>query len=118
MMSVMESLELAQKAVFFALEKKAEKPLILDVSKLTSFADYFVICEAPSERQTQAIAGNVRDELAKLGKRPIGFEGFEQGSWILCDYGDVIVHVFSDTARLHYNLEGFWNGAPQIPCAS
>lgn len=114
----MEPLEIAQKAAFFALEKKAEKPLILDVRKLTSFADYFVICEAPSERQTQAIANHIRDELSQLGKKPMGFEGFEQGAWILCDYGDVVVHVFSDAARLHYNLEGFWKEAVSVPCAS
>ena len=114
----MESLELAQKAVFFALEKKAEKPLILDVSELTSFTDYFVICEAPSERQAQAIAQNIKDELAKLGKKPMSVEGLEQGNWILCDYGDVVIHVFLDTVRFHYNLEGFWHQAPIIPCAS
>ena len=114
----MESLELAQKAAFFALEKKAEKLLILDVSKLTSFTDYFVICEAPSERQAQAIANNIRDELSKLGKKPMGFEGFEQGNWILCDYGDVVVHVFLDAVRSHYNLEGFWHEAAIIPCES
>ena len=114
----MESLELAQKAAFFALEKKAEKLLILDVSKLTSFTDYFVICEAPSERQAQAIANNIRDELSKLGKKPMGFEGFEQGNWILCDYGDMLVHIFLDTVRSHYNLEGFWHQAAIIPCES
>lgn len=114
----MESLELAQKAGFFALEKKAEKLLILDVSQLTSFTDYFVICDAPSERQAQAIASNIRDELSKLGKKPLSIEGQEQGNWILCDYGDFVVHVFLDTVRAHYNLEGFWNQAPIIPCAS
>lgn len=114
----MESLELAQKAVFFALEKKAEKPLILNVSELTSFTDYFVICEASSERQTQAIAHNIRDELSKLGKKPLSIEGMEQGNWILCDYGDVVIHIFLDTIRFHYNLEGFWHQAPIIPCAS
>lgn len=114
----MEPLELAQKAVFFALEKKAERPVILELSQLSSLADYFVICEAPSERQTQAIAMNIKDELSKLGKRPIGFEGFEQGAWILCDYGDVVVHVFSEGSRQYYHLEGFWKEAVRIPCAS
>ncbi len=114
----MQSLELAQKAAFFALEKKAEKPLILDVSQLTSFTDYFVICEAPSERQTQAIGMNIKEELGKLGKKPLSLEGFEQGNWILCDYGDVVVHIFLDTVRFHYNLEGFWHEAKIIPCES
>lgn len=114
----MESLELAQKAAYFALEKKAEKVIILDIGKITSFADYFVICEAPSERQTQAIAANIKDELSKLGKKTIGFEGFEQGTWILCDYGDVVVHVFTQDARYRYDLEGFWKEAVKIPCES
>lgn len=110
----MESLELAKKAAFFASEKKAEKILILDVAALTSYTDYFVICEAPSERQAQAIGQNVLDEMAKLGKKPLGVEGLEQGLWVLLDYGDMVVHVFMETMRHHYNLEGFWHEAKII----
>ena len=114
----MSSKELAFKIADLILQKKGSNIVVMDISKLTTVTDYFVICEAPSERQAQAIAGNIRDELSKLGKKPMGFEGFEQGNWILCDYGDVVVHIFLDSVRSHYNLEGFWHQAPIIPCES
>jgi ribosome-associated protein len=110
----LSGLEIAQKCAFWALEKKAEGVLILDVSKLTSFADYFVICSAPSERQVQAIARNVDDEFRALGKKPLGLEGVDEGHWVLADYGDVIFHAFLDSARQYYDLEGFWADAPRI----
>ncbi|MBH1988996.1 MAG: ribosome silencing factor [Myxococcaceae bacterium] len=112
----MQSLEIAQKAAFFASEKKAERTMILDLQKVTSFTDYFVICEAPSERQVQSIASNIKEELGKQGVRPLSIEGFEQGSWILCDFGDIVVHVFLDSARQNYNLEHFWREAEQVSC--
>lgn len=112
----MQSLEMAQKTALFASEKKAEKILILDVQEVTSFTDYFVICEAPSERQAQSIATNIKDEFSKLGIKPLSIEGFEQGSWVLCDFGDIVVHVFLDSARHHYNLEAFWREAKTVPC--
>ncbi|MES2503387.1 MAG: ribosome silencing factor [Myxococcota bacterium] len=112
----MNALEMAQKAAFFANEKKAEKILILEVAKLTSYTDYFVICEAPSERQVSAIAQNILDEMAKLKKKPLGVEGLEFGNWALCDFGDVVVHVFLEGLRHHYNLDGFWHEAAIIPC--
>ena len=112
----MEILKLAQKAASFAHDKKAENLLILDVSKLTSYTDYFVLCEAPSERQVSAIAQNIMDELSAMGKKPLGVEGLEQGLWVLVDYGDFVVHVFVEGMRHHYNLEGFWHEAQKIPC--
>ncbi|MBL4817705.1 MAG: ribosome silencing factor [Deltaproteobacteria bacterium] len=112
----MEIQELAQKAAFFASEKKAKNILILDVAELTSFADYFVICEAQSERQVQAVAQSVISGLKTLDKAPLGIEGLEQGNWVLVDYGDFVVHVFMSDLRHYYNLEGFWHQAKIIPC--
>lgn len=106
--------EIAQKCAAAADDKKASDILILDVAKLTSFTDYFVICSAPSERQVQAIVSNVEDVMREHGIRPLGIEGMETCSWVLLDFGDVIVHCFTDAAREYYDLEGFWIDAPKV----
>jgi len=77
-----------------ALEYKAQDLLILDVSRLSSFADYFIICSGRSSRQVQGIAENLQSALRRRGFRPAGIEGSREGHWILMDYGDVIVHIF------------------------
>lgn len=87
---------------------------MLDVSRVSSFADYLVICGAESDRQSQAIAMNVCDGLKAKGIRPISVEGMESGRWVLVDYGDVVVHVFLDSVREFYNIEGFWGDAPRL----
>jgi ribosome-associated protein len=110
----MDGLEFAKICAFLAAEKKAEDLKILEVGGLTSYADYFVISSAPSERQTQAIARNVIDELRDRGRRPIGLEGLDQGAWVLADYGDVVVHTFYDEAREYYDLDGFWVDAKSV----
>lgn len=112
--STLPGFDVAQKCAALALDKKAEGVLILDVSKLTSFADLFVICSAPSERQVQAIARYVDDEMRAMGNRPLGLEGMDEGHWVLTDYNDVIFHVFLDSARHYYDLEGFWADAPRL----
>lgn len=95
-------------------DKKAHNISILEVGPLTSFADYFVICSAPSERQVLAIVKNVEDELSKIGVKVTGVEGMETASWVLVDLGDVIFHCFTDSAREYYDLEGFWIDAARI----
>lgn len=97
-----------------ASDKKANNIVILDVASLTSFADYFVICSAPSERQVQAIVRNAEDELRKRKVRPMGIEGMDTSSWVLLDLGDVVFHCFTDSAREYYDLEGFWIDAPRV----
>lgn len=104
----------AQLCVSAAEEKKAGKIITLDVSKLTSYADFFVICSAPSERQVQAIVRNVSDTLRGHSIKPIGSEGMENSNWILLDFGSVIFHCFTDSAREYYDLEGFWIDAKKI----
>jgi ribosome-associated protein len=106
-----EAAALAQAAAQLAWEKKAADIRILAVTGVCSYADYFVICSAPSERQAGAIARSVDDGLRRGGQRPLSSEGLKQGNWALLDYGDVVVHVFLDSAREYYDLEGFWSDA-------
>jgi ribosome-associated protein len=97
-----------------ALEKKAYDLVLLDVQKISSFTAYFLICSGRSDRQVQAIARSIEDDLKKMGIRRLGMEGFEGGQWILMDYDDVLVHVFLDPVRKFYDLEGLWFDAPRV----
>jgi ribosome-associated protein len=96
------------------LDKKAEDVLLLDVRGLTSYADYFVVMTADSERQASAIADHVDDVLAESGNRKVGVEGQGTGQWVLLDFGDVVAHVFNRDARAFYDLEGLWADAPKL----
>ncbi len=97
-----------------ALNYKAVDPVVLDVSDLASFADYFVICSGKSTRQVQGIADNIETRLKALGVKPLGIEGFHEGQWILMDYGDVIVHIFYEPVRYFYDLESLWSEADAV----
>jgi ribosome-associated protein len=99
------------------LDKKAEDVLVLDVRGLTSYADYFVVMTADSERQASAIADHLDDQMKKQGTSRVGSEGYESGRWILIDYGDVVAHVMSREARGFYDLEGLWADAQRFPVA-
>ncbi|HWP41887.1 MAG TPA: ribosome silencing factor [Blastocatellia bacterium] len=92
-------------------EKKATDIVALDLRKVASFTEYFVICSGASNRQVSAIAEAVEESLRKAGKRPLHTEGYSSAEWILLDYGDFIVHVFSDAARRFYDLERLWRDA-------
>jgi ribosome-associated protein len=96
------------------LDKKAEDVLVLDVRGLTSYADYFVIMTAESDRQAGAIADHVEETMKAQGATKVGVEGYESGRWILVDYGDVVAHVLSREARGFYDLEGLWADAPRV----
>lgn len=98
----------------FALEKKARDLLVLDVSKLTSYTDHFVICHGTSVRQVQAIGDHIQGSMKKRGDLPIGIEGLSGGQWVLLDYGDVVVHVFFESVRGFYDLEKLWMDAPRL----
>ncbi len=110
----MESKILAKKISELAAEVKAVDIKILDLSKLSAFTDFFVVCTGSSNRQVCAIADKVVDELKKQDVRPNSKEGYEQGDWVLVDYSDVVLHVFSEESRKHYDLEGFWERAPAM----
>jgi ribosome-associated protein len=92
----------------------------LDLTGVTSFADYFVICTGNNSKQVQAIADEVGMQLKKAGEHPISVEGYAQAEWILADYGDMLVHIFSTKAREYYGLERLWRAAKTVtvPLAS
>ncbi len=94
--------------------KKAQNIIVLDVKKLTSIADTFIVCSGRSNRQTAAIADHIQAELRKTGIKPLSVEGQTNGHWILMDYGDVIIHIFYEETRKFYNLEGLWADARRI----
>jgi ribosome-associated protein len=96
------------------LDKKAEEVTVLDVRGLTSYADYFVVMTADSDRQASAIADHVEQTMKAQGVSKVGVEGYETGRWILVDYGDVVAHVMNRESRGFYDLEGLWADAPRF----
>ena len=97
-----------------ALEKKAFNVTILELKKASSLTDYFLICSGRSDRQVQAIAESIEEKMSEKGARPLGEEGMREGRWVLMDYDDVVIHIFYDPVRRHYDLEGLWIEAPRI----
>jgi ribosome-associated protein len=97
-----------------ALEKKAFNVTILELKQASSVTDYFLICSGRSDRQVQAIAESILEKMGEKGVRPLGEEGMREGRWVLMDYDDVVIHIFYDQVRLHYDLEGLWIEAPRI----
>jgi ribosome-associated protein len=108
----MTSHELARRIADLALDKKAYDIRILDLTKLSSVCDYFVICSADAEVQVKAVADHVADELQHSGERVWHREGYESSRWVLLDYVDVVVHVFLREVRDFYGLEDLWGDAP------
>ncbi len=98
-----------------ALEKKAEGVKLLHLGAVNGFTEYFLICSGMSDRQIQAIADSVEGTMRATKNRPSAIEGYNEGRWVLIDLGDVIVHVFHDSMREHFNLERLWAHAPKIP---
>jgi ribosome-associated protein len=94
-----------------ASAKKATEIKVLDLTEVTSFTDYFVICSAANARQSHAVCDEIEKGLKEMGERPVSIEGYEAGEWILMDYGDFLVHIFSSTARSFYDLERLWRHA-------
>ena len=94
-----------------AYDVKAEAVVCLDLRKLSSFTDYFVIATGRSDRQVQAIADRIEENAAKKHQKPIGVEGYQKGHWILLDFGDVVAHIFYEEARAFYALEKLWGDA-------
>ncbi|HVG56848.1 MAG TPA: ribosome silencing factor [Vicinamibacterales bacterium] len=99
-------------AVRAALDKKAENVVVLDLRKAGGFTDFFVICTGANSRQIAAIADGVRETLKRdLDERPTLMEGIDRSEWILLDYFNFVVHVFSRDCRAFYNLERLWGNA-------
>ncbi len=110
----LSAIEVARKIVDAAEDKKAADIVLLDVSELTSFTDYFVICSGGSERQLGAIGDGIVDKLRDDGVRPIGREGGSNSHWTLLDFGFVIVHIFAPPERDYYQLERHWAKAKTV----
>lgn len=94
--------------------KKGEDVVILDLKSLSSFTDYFVIMNGNSKRQNVAICENVERELKEKNIKPASIEGRKNAEWILMDYGNFIIHIFSKEAREYYSLEKLWGDAPRL----
>ena len=108
------ALELARRTVELAEDKKAADIVLLDLTPLTSLADYFVICSGGSERQLDAIADGIISSLRDEKVRPIGREGTPASHWVLIDFGSVVVHIFTPPEREYYGLEKHWSEARTI----
>lgn len=102
-------------AVQAAIDRKAMEPTVLDIGKVNTFTEQFVICHGNNPRQVQAIADAVQSDLRAEGRRPLHVEGYSRAEWILLDYGDFVFHVFSRDKRHYYDLERLWRTAPKLP---
>ena len=111
---MMDSKQMA-KIVYEALEdKKAEDIVVLEVGDITILADYFIIANGSNSSQVQALVDNVEEQLSKNGIEPKRIEGIGNTNWILMDYGDIIVHIFSKEDRLFYDLERIWRDGKKV----
>jgi ribosome-associated protein len=100
-----------------AIEKKAVAVEILDVAGKVDYADFLVIMTGRSDRHAQALAQGIEEALRQKSVRPVAVEGLPNGTWVLMDFGDVVVHVFQDEARQLYDIEGLWLDARRLPVA-
>lgn len=96
-------------------DKQAAEVLALDLRTSDAFTDFFIVCTGHNRRQVQAIADGVEMALKAKKVRPTHVEGYDRGEWILLDYFDFVVHVFSPTARAFYGLERLWGNAVPVP---
>ncbi|WZO97011.1 ribosome silencing factor [Isosphaeraceae bacterium EP7] len=109
-----KALELSKACARIADDNRAKDILVLDLRPGSPLVDFFVIATATSRRSASAIAVEVDIEMKKIGEKKLGMEGSEEGRWTLIDYGDFVVHLFSEDARSYYALEDIWNDAPRI----
>ena len=107
----MDILKIAAEA---ADDKKARDLVALDISAIASFASRFLICTGDSSRQIQAISDEIEARLKGVGIRPAHIEGYQNAEWVILDYSELIVHIFSKTARAYYDLERLWRDAITI----
>lgn len=95
-------------------EFRGKEVVVLDLTAITAIFDYFIIATATSGRQMSAIAEEVHRVMKDIGSRRYGLEGQDSGSWLLQDYGDIVLHVFTEESRQTYDLEHLWGDAPQV----
>ncbi|OQX94887.1 ribosome silencing factor [candidate division KSB1 bacterium 4572_119] len=107
----MDSKELVKTIAEYTLEKKAEDVVILDLKKITTVTDYFLICSADSEHQVKAISDNIIEKLKEKNINIWRTEGFESSNWVILDLVDIVIHIFKPDAREFYSLEKLWGDA-------
>ena len=95
-------------------DKQAKDIIVLDLRGVTTFADYFVVCSGTNPKQIQAIADEVQTQLKKVGEYANGMEGYKNAEWVLVDYGDYLLHVFTEKARAYYDIERLWRDATKV----
>ena len=113
MVNEMTTMELVKLAVKTLDEKKAKDIEVLNVTQLSTLADYFIIASGSSFTQVKGLTDEIDDAFSKAGHEPKHIERDTSSNWILLDYGDIIIHVFYSTARDFYNLTGIWGDAPR-----
>ena len=106
---------LVWEAVEAAQEKKAQDIVLLDLDEVADFTDHFLVCHGTSSRQVQAISDEVYRRMALAGLQPAHIEGYNHAEWVLMDYVDLVVHIFSEKARGFYDLERLWRTAHRVP---
>ena len=97
-----------------AQDRKGDDVVGLDVRKISSFADTFIIATGTSDRHVRSVADSIEAALKAHGDPPMGIEGYDEGRWVLIDCGDTIVHIFQQEIRDHYDLERLWSDAPSL----
>ena len=115
---MLNSYEAARLIAEAADEKKAYDILILDLRGMTYLTDYFVICSGSNTTQVGAVCDGIGQALARKRIHPSHIEGHAGSTWVLMDYGDVVVHIFDEQTRLYYSLEKLWHDAPRVPLAA
>lgn len=111
---MLPSRELAEIAVKALDSKKGKEIRLIRIDKITTLAEYFVICTGTSNTQINALCDAVEKELTEKGEEPLHREGYRGGTWVLLDYGCVVVHVFNDEARKFYSLEHLWADGQEV----
>ena len=110
----MNSREMVKLACEAMEEKKAQDIKIIDIEKVSTLADYFIIASGSNRNQVQAMADNVNEILGRAGVEPKQVEGYQNANWILLDYRDVVIHIFDEENRLFYDLERIWRDGKTI----
>lgn len=111
---MLPSRELAEIAVKALDSKKGKEIRLIRIDKITTLAEYFVICTGTSNTQINALGDEVEKELMLAGEEPLHREGYRGGTWVLLDYGCVVVHIFNDEARKFYSLEHLWADGEEV----
>lgn len=111
----LETAKKMAKIAFHALtEKKGEDVRVIEITEIASFADYFIIADGTNPNQVSALVDNVEENMEEAGYTPKRIEGIKNSNWVLMDYGDIIVHVFSKEDRLFYDLERIWKDGKEL----